>query len=352
MFAIWTVVGIAAEVPSGALADRFSRRGALAASGVLQAVGFAVWILLPGFGGFAVGFVLWGLGGAFASGALEALVYDGLAAVGAEAHFAALNGRIEAVGYLVQVPTAAAATGLYALGGYALVGWVSIGFCLAAAATAMLLPEPPRGAEDEDGELSWWGTLRAGLSEAASRPGLPATLVAVAALSGIDAIDEYFPLLTADLGVATVDVPLAMVGISLAGAAGAALAGSAARLAAPALGGLLLLAAAALGVAAFVRHPGALVGVVVFYGLYRLVVVVAEARLQERIGSATRATVTSVAGFGTELSALVVVAIWPLGEVLLVAVLTAVLALVAAPALRRVRTERRIVGNPGAWTSS
>ena len=39
LFLIWSLVGIVAEVPTGALADRFSRRGALAAGGVLQAVG-------------------------------------------------------------------------------------------------------------------------------------------------------------------------------------------------------------------------------------------------------------------------------------------------------------------------
>src|SRR4051794_6535916 len=74
LFAIWSAVGILAEVPSGALADRFSRRGCLVAAGVLQAAGYAAWMLLPTFGGFALGFVIWALGGSLASGAQEALL--------------------------------------------------------------------------------------------------------------------------------------------------------------------------------------------------------------------------------------------------------------------------------------
>lgn len=69
LFVVWAGIAIAAEVPSGVLADRFSRRGCLVAAGLFQAAGFAVWAVLPQFAGFAVGFVLWGLGGALVSGA-------------------------------------------------------------------------------------------------------------------------------------------------------------------------------------------------------------------------------------------------------------------------------------------
>lgn len=106
LFVIWSAVGIVAEVPGGALADRFSRRGVLAAGGVLQAGGYALWIALPGFPAFAAGFVSWGLGGALVSGTLEALLYDGLAAVGGEEHYARVHGRVMAVELLAQLPAA------------------------------------------------------------------------------------------------------------------------------------------------------------------------------------------------------------------------------------------------------
>jgi len=61
LFLVWSAVGIVAEIPSGALADRFSRPAALVASGVLQAAGYALWIAAPGYLAFAAGFVLWGI---------------------------------------------------------------------------------------------------------------------------------------------------------------------------------------------------------------------------------------------------------------------------------------------------
>ena len=43
-------------------------------------------------------------------------------------------------------------------------------------------------------------TLRAGLAVVRGRPGVRLALVAVAVLGGVDAIDEYFPLLAQDWG--------------------------------------------------------------------------------------------------------------------------------------------------------
>ncbi|MGH3858212.1 MFS transporter [Actinokineospora sp.] len=127
LFLIWSSVSILAEVPLGAVADRFSRRSSLVGASLLQAFGYVLWIGLPGFTGFAVGFVLWGFGGALESGAFEALLYDGLADQGEESTFALVNGRVTAVNLLTELPTAALASGLFALGGYRLAAWVSVG---------------------------------------------------------------------------------------------------------------------------------------------------------------------------------------------------------------------------------
>jgi MFS family permease len=325
LFAIWSTVSIVAEVPTGALADRFSRRAALVAYGLLQATGFAVWIMLPGFTGFAVGFVLWGFGGSLANGAFEALLYDGLAAAGAEAQYARVNGWVTAAGLLTQVPAAVAATLLFSAGGYALAGWVSVGLCLVAAAVATRLPEPPRSTTDAG--PGYGATLRAGLTEAATDRGVRAALLAVATLTALDAIEEYFGLMAYDWGVPAALVPLAVIAIPLAGAAGAALGGTAARLAPRTLQLVLLLALGLVTAAGLAAHPLGLVAVTVFYGLYRMVLVVVDARLQEQITGPARATVTSVAGLGTDVVAMVFYAAWALGEIVLVAALWALVAL-------------------------
>ncbi|MFD2399270.1 MFS transporter [Prauserella oleivorans] len=199
LFALWSVVGVVGEVPTGALADRFSRRSSLAVGGVLQAAGYLLWTTLPGFSAFAAGFVLWGIGGTLVSGAVEAWLYDTLAAADAESSFARLYGQVNACELIAQVPSALAATLLLPLGGFDLVGWASVATCLGAALLAARLPEPPRHGADEPGDgLGYLATLKAGVTEAVTTPGVRGAVVVVALLASLDGIEEYFGVLAED----------------------------------------------------------------------------------------------------------------------------------------------------------
>ncbi|SFT32989.1 Predicted arabinose efflux permease, MFS family [Geodermatophilus amargosae] len=335
LFALWSVTGLLAEVPTGVLADRWSRRGALVLAGVLEAAGFVVWTVAPGLPGFAAGFVVWGVGGALVSGAAEALVYEGLAAAGAEDAFVRVQGATTATELLVQVPTALLAGALVEAGGHVLVGWVSVGVCLAAAALATRFPETAP-TEGDDGERS----LRSAVGEALRRPSLRLAVVAVALLGGLDALEEYFPVMARDHGVPTELVPTAVLVVALAGAAGAALADRLARLPSRALPALLTVSAGLLAVGALAGTAVALAAVALSYGLYLAVLVVGEARLQEQVPGAARATVTSVAGLGIELASLLVFGAWALGSALAVAVLfLAVVPVVALGLSSRARSQ-------------
>ncbi len=327
LFVLWCVTGIASQVPTGALADRFSRRYAVAAAGLLQAAGYVVWTVFPHFAGFAAGFVTWGVGGSLFSGSLEALLYDGLAAHGAREHYARVWGWETATGLLAQAPAAVAATVLYHVGGFPLVGWVSAVGCLAGGLVALRIPEAPHDPEPDPGPgdavagLGYLATLRVGFREAMGTPSVRWAIMAVAVLVAFDGTEEYFPLLASGWGVSTGWVPLAVVGIPLLAAGGAALSGAASRLSPRSLGALLAVAFVLFGVAGLIRAPAGLAVLAAGYSLYRLVEVVAGARLQDRIDGARRATVTSVAGLGGDLSTIALYTVWPLGQLVLVAVL-------------------------------
>jgi hypothetical protein len=104
------------------------------------------------------------------------------------------------------------------------------------------------------------------------------------------------------------------------------LAGASARLGQPlVVAALLGIAGLLLGAAGLLRKPIGLVAVAAFYGLYRLSLVVVDARLQLHVDSSTRATVSSIASLGAEVSVFGMYAAWALGGPLLIAVLIVVL---------------------------
>ncbi len=318
LFVIWSLSSVLLEVPSGAWADAFSRRLLLCAGPLLAGAGFALWVLAPSYGAFAAGFVLWGAKGAFTSGALEALVYEELGRAGAADRYARTLGRARAAGTVGVMASMAAAAPVFAAGGYAAVGAASVAACLLGAAVATRFPEHASAAADPGSDpgpdsLGWAGTLRAGLAELRADPTVRGAVLLVPAVSAVwGSLDEYTPYLVRDAGVADPAVPLYLLLVWAGAAAGGLLAGrveergragrtSAGVLAAVLAGSAVALAAGGLsGTAAGI----ALVGVA--FGGFQVATVLAEARLQERITGPARATVTSLAGVGTDLTTIAV----------------------------------------------
>ncbi|MBV7695551.1 MFS transporter [Streptomyces sp. TRM70350] len=301
LFALWSVTGVLLEVPSGAWADAVSRRLLLWLGPLLTAVGFALWVLIPSYGAFALGFVLWGAGGALGSGALEALVYEELDRLGAADDYARVMGRARAAGLVAVMAAMGLAGPVLALGGYPLVGAASVLTCLLTAAVATRFPEHRATAS---GSGSWYGTLRA-----VGRPdrSVTAALLLVAAVGSVwGALDEYTPLLVRDTGVPDGAGPSLLLLIWAGATVGSLLAGPGERLGAAGFAGVLAGSAVALAVGALARAPAGIALVAVAFGGFQLASVLADARLQRRIDDSARATVTSIAGLGTELATVAV----------------------------------------------
>jgi MFS family permease len=319
LFALWSVTTLVLEVPSGAWADVSSRRRMLAASGVLSAAAFVLWVLVPTTPVFALGFVLWGVGIALGSGTLEALTYDALARWEATERYATLMGRARA-GYLAATLGATAlAAPLVAVGGYVLPGLVGAGAALASAGLALTLPEDPRPQPDlaspRAALVEWWATLRAGVAEVSRTVLLRRAVVTTALLTGLMALDEYLPLLAAAHGATPAVAALALAGVGVAESACAALAGRVARARGPVLGGLLGAAGITVGAGALLPLGPGFVLVAAGWGVLQMLLVVVETRVQEAVEGDARATVTSMAGLGSEAVALGVLAAVGTGSV-------------------------------------
>ncbi|HUT17699.1 MAG TPA: MFS transporter [Anaerolineae bacterium] len=85
-----------AEVPTGLLADRVGHRWAVSAALGFQLVGELVYLFARGYPGFVLSCVAGGVGFAFGSGSVEALVYDALEAQERTDEMTRAVGQIEA----------------------------------------------------------------------------------------------------------------------------------------------------------------------------------------------------------------------------------------------------------------
>ena len=300
LFVIWSVTGVVLEVPSGAWADAVSRRLLLVLGPLLTAVGFALWVLVPSYWSFALGFVLWGARGALVSGALEALVYEELERLGESERYARTMGRSRAAGLVAVMSATGLAGPVLAWGGFVAVGAASVLACLASAVLATRFPEHRATAEDED--EGWVVALRAGLGEIRRERSLRGAVLLVPAVTAVwGALDEYTPLLVRETGVSEARVPYLLLLVWAAATAGSLFAGRCERLGAKGLALLLGGAAAALAAGAAAGTPVALGLVALAFGGFQLATVLADVRLQQRIEDTGRATLTSVAGLGTDL---------------------------------------------------
>ncbi|EGX61279.1 major facilitator transporter [Streptomyces zinciresistens K42] len=311
LFALWSVTAVLLEVPSGAWADTVSRRLLLRTGPLLTAAGFALWVALPSYPAFAAGFVLWGAGGALASGALEALVYDELDRLDAAGRYARVMGRARAARLLGTVASIGLAGPVLAAGGYPAVGAASVLACLLTALVATAFPEHRKPPPAADG--GWAATVRTGLAQARRDRGTRGALLLIPAVAAVwGALDEYTPLLVRDIGVAEATVPYLVMLIWAAVTAGSLLAGPAERLGTTGLAALLAGAALALAVGAASRSLAGIVLVGLAFAGFQLAEVLADVRLQHRLDDSRRATLTSVAGLGTELVTVAVFGVYAL----------------------------------------
>ncbi|MGW1270731.1 hypothetical protein ACWD5A_19130, partial [Streptomyces sp. NPDC002491] len=143
--------------------------------------------------------------------------------------------------------------------------------------------------------LSWLCGLRG------DRPLLGALLLVPAVTAVWGALDEYTPLLVRGTGAADGAVPYLLMMIWAGVTAGSLLAGAAERLGRTGLAAVLAGSALALAAGALSGAQAGIALVGLAFGGFQTATVLADVRLQQRIDGGARATLTSIAGVGTEL---------------------------------------------------
>ena len=208
---------VVAEVPTGVIADRYTRRLSLLLGSLFSAVAFVVFGLASSLALLMGSYVLFAIGGALMSGADEAFLYDSLRAVGRSNEFAGVFGRFNAR-MTVGIAGFTVAGGLMVI--WTPLSWpivLSGVLSLVAAGFALLLVEPPR----ERTEQSFLRIGRSAAGRILTTRALRWIVIVSAAVQGIEivAFTTFQPILVGE-GVPVWALGWVAAGMMLVAAAG------------------------------------------------------------------------------------------------------------------------------------
>ncbi|MDP3855885.1 MFS transporter [Phenylobacterium sp.] len=291
----WSTTAFLLQIPAGLLADRLSRRWLLCGAQVVRGLGFAAWLLFPGFAGFLIGLMLWGAKSAFTNGVFEALVYDELREAGRAEDYARVIGRAQGFGFAAILLASVSAAYVVRFG-YPAALVASLAAALAAAVAAVALPRATRTLSL--GKADYVGHLRQGFAYASRHPTIPGVILLLALSQAFGGgLEGFWPVFGREVGLQTSQVALLAAAIGAAQGAGAAVAHRFRR--APPSAFLVLFAGigAVLILAAMVFQAWTVALVAVLAGLFKLIDINFDARLHDAIPSETRATLAATRNF-------------------------------------------------------
>jgi MFS family permease len=196
---VWSGTAFLLEVPSGVIADKYSRKTILFLAQVARIIGYAIWLFFPNFWGFLIGFVLWGIKSAFTSGTFEALLYDELKQNGAEVQYTKILGRQKAIKFVALTLAGLGATIGIALG-YKLI--IAISLISLAISAFSILSLPSAKKLESTHEKDYFKLLKEGLHTAIRTPIILEIIIFVSLAQALfGALDEYWSIFANDVGL-------------------------------------------------------------------------------------------------------------------------------------------------------
>jgi MFS family permease len=304
LVAIWSGLTILLEVPTGALADRWSRKYTLVLSGLFYSLCYVTWIFSYSFWLFALGFLFRTLGGTLESGTLQAYTYDFLKRYGKEDDFEKIWGRCVTL-RVIGTAIAVALGGFLSEISYTLVLVFSALSPLVVMSVAFLLPEV-KSINRETGK-SYFSYFRGGLKQAFSNKViLKIMLYSGIILATLGLLEEYDQVLISErLGFSNTFIGIWAAAAVCISSVGAFFAHRLKNLGWRVLWIIGVASGTGLIVIAFVRNPVILGCLLVNCISLLLALVTIEGMIQREIKTQERATITSVNGVVSEVGTVV-----------------------------------------------
>ena len=304
LLAIWSMTVFLLEVPSGVLADKYSRKNILFIGQLVRSLGYVSWLLFPNFIGFLVGFILWGTKSALTSGTFQALIYDEMKLFNREKEFTKIIGRTKTMSFIAILVASILASPAIILG----YQFVLVSSVMAVFIAGIIITTIPKAQKIESThEKEYFSLLKEGLTCTFKNKKVFRIIIFLSlTFAFCGALDEYWPIFANEAGL-----PKYGLGIFLGLMSGSQ--GIASFVAYRfekktnrffyiffLLNGILLF------IASYLFTIPALLFLIAFSFLFTIIQVVFEGRLQHSIASSTRATISSVNGFITEIGVIIV----------------------------------------------
>ena len=195
--AVFSAVGLATDVPTGMLADRYGRRPSMLVGAAIMSLAMAVFGLASELWILLFSYALWGVADALMSGADEAFLYDSLRGLGRAEQFPRRLGRLHAytAGVTAVCTVAGAAIAHYT--SLATPMLLSAGFAAAAVLAGLWLVEPPA-----ERSTSYLGSGASAARRALGTPQLRwAVLLGTAVTLGVSIVYLTFQPILVDAGI-------------------------------------------------------------------------------------------------------------------------------------------------------
>lgn len=299
---VWSIITFSLEVPSGVLADKYSRKNILAIGQGIRVLGYLVWMIWPSFWGFLIGFAFWGIKSALTSGTFEALVYDELKIFHEEEKYTKILGRAQGFAFIGII--CAEIGGALAINcGYNFVLILSIIAVLISGFIIYIIPLAKK--EQSTHEKEYFSLLKQGLNVVVRDTTMFNFLIFISLITVLGAaLDEYWSLY--ERGVGLTDPQIALFGgvVFIFYSVASFTAHRFKKLSHDIFCLLTILQGIIMFLGAYLWPlPLSLIFLLIYSFMWRLITTVYEGKMQDMIPEEVRATVSSVKSFMAEIMA-------------------------------------------------
>lgn len=302
LLAVWSATSFLFEIPSGVLADKYSRKMILVIGQIIRALGYFSWLQMPSSWAPLIGFALWGVGSACISGTLEALIYDELKQKQRERKFTKILGHMHGFEFAAILLVGFIVFYIAQLG-YSFILILSILAACIAALFALSLPNAPP--VESTHETEYWQLLKKSVQLVLKKRILLHIIILISlsmTLGG--ALDEYWPVFCRMSGLTENQIGLFFAAMSLLQLVASLAAHRCETWSNSIFYIFFILNGILLATAALWLKPFSVLLLLLFSFLFKIIDVVFESKLHHQIPSETRATVASVKGFSVEVTSI------------------------------------------------